>query len=493
MTTDNLPLSIGWAAADLTPDRAVEICGQFHTRVSEGVADPITATVMAVSSGEGDPSAAAVLVSCDLVCISDSLRDAIRRAVSSRLPRLDPQCILLNATHTHTAPEVRLPEDRQRLGGGMSTSGMCLDLPTMDPAEYIAFAAGRIAEAVEAAWNGRRPGSIGFGLGHAVIGRNRRSAYYSGESRMYGKTGAADFSHVEGYEDHSVNVLGAWDPDGRLTGLVVNVPCPSQVSESDYQLSADYWCETRAELRRRFGEGLFVLPQCSAAGDQSPHVQWGKPAEERMRRLAGRTQREELATRIADAVSALLPLIETERAASLPLAHRVETVELSRRMLSQADVDDALAEAAQLRAQYETLRRDLDANPQKRHEPRWYVPLTAAYRRMKWCEGVRTRHEMERTQPKLPVEVHVLRLGDVAIATNPFEYYLDFGIQIKARSPAVQTFVVQLAGPGTYVPTARATAGRSYGAIPASTPIGPEGGRELVDWTVAAIEGLWGR
>ena len=28
-------------------------------------------------------------------------------------------------------------------------------------------------------------------------------------------------------------------------------------------------------------------------------------------------------------------------------------------------------------------------------------------------------------------------------------------------------------------------------AIPASTPIGPEGGRERVEWTVGAINALW--
>ena len=45
----------------------------------------------------------------------------------------------------------------------------------------------------------------------------------------------------------------------------------------------------------------------------------------------------------------------------------------------------------------------------------------------------------------------MIRLGDVAIATNVFELFTEFGIQIKARSRALQTFVIQLAGPG-FVP-----------------------------------------
>jgi hypothetical protein len=47
------------------------------------------------------------------------------------------------------------------------------------------------------------------------------------------------------------------------------------------------------------------------------------------------------------------------------------------------------------------------------------------------------------------MELHVLRFGDVAIATNAFELFTEFGIQMKARSRALQTFVIQLAGPGS--------------------------------------------
>lgn len=485
-------LHIGWAATDLTPEQPVQLAGQFHARVSEGVLDPVTATALCLASGDSTALRdVAVLVSCDLVAIPDSLRAAVRERVAAAVPELDPRCVCLNATHTHTAPEVRVDSDYRRFGGGISSMGMPVALPGMAPADYLVFAAERIAGAVAAAWRRRAPGPIACGLGHAVVGRNRRSAFDGGESRMYGNTAAADFSHIEGYEDHAVNLLATYDAVGTLTGLIVNVACPAQVSEHLFQLSADYWHDTRLELRRRFGAALFVLPQCSAAGDQSPHIQWGRAAEERMWRLAGRSQRQEIGVRIADAVSATLPHLARERADTPCLRHRVETVELARRRVSETDVAEAMAEAETLRAQFAQAHADLDAHPEKRNEPRWYVPLTQCYRRMRWCEGVRLRFELERTQPRLPVEVHVLRLGEVAIATNPFEYYLDYGVQIKARSPAVQTFVVQLAGAGTYVPTARAIAGKSYGAVPASTPVGPEGGRELVEWTVAALGGLW--
>ncbi|MDD4193345.1 MAG: hypothetical protein PHI28_18560 [Mangrovibacterium sp.] len=87
----------------------------------------------------------------------------------------------------------------------------------------------------------------------------------------------------------------------------------------------------------------------------------------------------------------------------------------------------------------------------------------------------------------MPVEVHVIRLGDVVFATNPFELYLDYGMRIKARSQTVQTFLVQLSGSGTYLPVSRSIAGGSYGAVPASTLMDPEGGQELVEKTLEMI------
>jgi hypothetical protein len=63
--------------------------------------------------------------------------------------------------------------------------------------------------------------------------------------------------------------------------------------------------------------------------------------------------------------------------------------------------------------------------------------------------------------------------------------------RIKARSKAVQTFVVQLVGPGTYLPTEKAIRGGHYSAIVHSSLVGPEGGNVLVDRTLNIIKSLW--
>jgi hypothetical protein len=91
---------------------------------------------------------------------------------------------------------------------------------------------------------------------------------------------------------------------------------------------------------------------------------------------------------------------------------------------------------------------------------------------------------------QVPVEMHVLRLGDVALATNPFELFLDYGIEIQGRSKALLTFTAQLTCDYQgYLPTRRAVTGGDYSAV--NYTVGPLGGRALVDESVRAINALW--
>ncbi|MCF6333800.1 MAG: hypothetical protein L3J11_11000 [Draconibacterium sp.] len=499
---------IGWASANITPDKPVLLRGQFYARISEGVKDPVTATALAIESGKGSSTEKVILISCDLVNISDDLRDAVREILTKSLPSLLPEQVVLNATHTHTGPQYSgQPNEASKeyptniSGTTEIKSAVGVELDAMGFSECQAFISERIAKAAEQAWKNRKPGGISYGLGHAVVGHNRLIAYLRGKSKMYGNTNSTDFSHIEGFEDHSVNLLYTWDKKSKLTGVAINVPSPAQVSESGHLISADYWHDTRVELRKRLGKNLFVLPQCSAAGDQSPHIMVGKKAEYRMQRLiigdslqTGRGsmgRRKQIAIDISDAVTSVLPYMKSNIEWDPVFAHQAKTVELSRRLIGIEDVESALKEAEIWKNKYEKMLLEIGENPDIKQKPRWYRDITIAYRKMRRGYSVKERYDLEKVQPKLPIEIHVVRIGDMVIATNPFELYLDYGIRIKERSPAIQTFLVQLSGSGTYVPTKRSIAGGAYGAVPASTLIGPEGGQELVEKTLGMINSLF--
>jgi hypothetical protein len=477
-------------------------------RLSEGIQDPLTATAWALESGKEQ----AVWVSCDLIHISDELLGAVRTRLRNQAADLDPLKVVMNATHTHTAPPVgKHVSAADHLPGG----GSRVELTALSIEEYVSWAADRIARAAARAWSTRAPGGIGFGEGTAVVGHNRRWVNEDGRTTMYSSDAQdkqrrsakamsddrsfyqvdpeseSTFRHVEGYADHSVQLLATYDADGKLTGLVTNVPCPAQEGEDGFSVSADWWHETRMELLRRFGEGLFVLPQCSAAGDISPHLLYEASARVRMLGLKGRTEREEIACRIADAASDVLPYIRQAIDWNPVLGHSVETVALQVNMLSEEEAREAENEAERWKEQWEKERRRLEDDPELQEQPRWYVDLTYAYGRMHAMRGIVDRFGNQHIRSAYLSEIHVVRLGDVAFATQPFECYLDFGVQIKVRSPAVQTFLIQLAGGGTYLPSPRSVRGGGYGSTAASNPVGPEGGQQLVEFTVQKLRSMW--
>lgn len=94
----------------------------------------------------------------------------------------------------------------------------------------------------------------------------------------------------------------------------------------------------------------------------------------------------------------------------------------------------------------------------------------------------------------LPTEVYIVRLGTIAIATNPFELFLDYGNQIKACSNAEQTFLIQLSnGAEGYLPTLKAERGGNYSAFRSLGQVVHMGGEQLVCCTLQEINTLFPR
>ncbi len=459
-------LLIGTASTSITPALPVAVSGQFALRLARKIESPVTANVIALESRDGAESRdMAIFVSCDLVYIADKVRRQVRAEVHQRLPDLDTAKIILNATHTHTAPVTREGKYVIPAEGVTQTK------------QYVAFLAGRVADAITVAWKNRKPGSVSWGLSDAVVAYNRRAVYANGKAQMYGRTDRPDFRGLEGYEDHDINTLFFWNDGDMPIGMMVNVSCPSQEVESRSTINADFWHPVRVALHERYGDQVCVLGCVGSAGDQSPHLMYRKAADERMRRLRGLTRLEEIARRIVRAVDEAYEVVKSDRHANAPLIHKVVKLKLPLRVVTAAEyaeakaiVDNAVAE----------IKKDPKATDR-------------LYRRMEWYDDVVKRFEEQRKnpQPTCETEVHVVRIGDAAVCTNRFELFTDFGICMKARSKAVQTIVIQLAGPGTYLPTEKAVRGGHYSAVVASNLVGPEGGHLLVDRTVEMINSMW--
>ncbi len=485
----NHSLLIGWASKDITPTGRVILSGQYYDRVARGVRDPLRVTAWAVESGgRSGTRSQAIFVSADLVCLSREFQDKVRARLPRLLPDFDPRMLVVNCTHTHAAPAPEL------------SVISWLEKPGRAEERYRDLVLNQTVAAAAAAWKARRPGGISAALSHAALGFCRRPSYADGTAMMYGRTDRPDFIGLEGSEDHGVELLACWDAAKKLTGVIVNVACPSQVMEARYQVSADFFGELRRQLPRQLGHPVFILAQVSAAGDQSPRdltrIDRGGPTfwDE-----AGVVER---GRQLTEAVLEALPAARRGIQFTAPFAHTATDIELPLRRVTSAEIAAAKRALARLEATEPKNKRSaksafaLFLADMKRREAKGgagpYDDKSMKFVQMRNAEGVIRLHEARQRSPRFAMELHVLRLGDAVFATNPFELFLDYGQQIKARSPAPQTFVVQLAGGrGGYLPSARAVRGGGYGALPVNGHVGQEGGRALVEATLREIGNLW--
>jgi len=256
-------------------------------------------------------------------------------------------------------------------------------------------------------------------------------------------------------------------------------------------ISADFWGHAKAILREKLGKDIYLLSVCGAAGDQCPRdlVRWVTPetpiadpnitrpnplkrkADPSMYDLSGCRK---AGKRVANEILSVLEEADAPQNETV-FMHQVVTMDLPLRkvtMTEYAAADKALRELAALAKTSAFTFAD---------KAKMYVHA-----------GAVNRFRQQQTQETYAVELHVLRLGDIALVTCPFELFLDYGNRIKARSYAQQTFVMQLTcGRGGYLPTEKAEKGGHYSAYVASGMVGHEGGDMMTRLLITRINQMF--
>jgi len=483
-------LLIGWAEETLVPDKKVSLAGQFYERISQFVESEITATAMAVES-DGDQM---IMISADLTGIPDYLLDLVREKFAAEVSDFDPMKIMLAATHTHCSHTFASPKQdynpigstkailKEFMKGDMEYKALVTaDDSVITPLESTEFVATQVAKAAVAAWRNRAEALYANDFGRAAVGMCRRVGYIDGTAEMWGDTNKADFDALEGGNDNGIELIFTFDTNKKLTGIVANIACPSQVLEQRSFISADYWGRAKANLRAKLGEDIFLLGLGGAGGDQCPRdlIRWVEPETpiddphvkrpNPIRRKADPSTFDisgcnRIGKRISNEILSVFEEI-TEYHDEAKLQHKVRTIDLPLRKATKAEYNHAVREI-----EYyvdKTVDRGVFTFEDN---AKCYVHagLIARYREQQFTEIY-------------PIESHIIRFGDMAFATNPFELFLDYGNYIKARSYAEQTFIVQLCcGRGGYLPTAKAEKAGHYSAYITSGKVGHEGGDLLV-------------
>ena len=480
----NSLLSIGWATGDITPDGPISMFGQYYNRISTYVQSALKVTAFAIESIDmkGNKEQA-IMVSVDLLLIPKTLHESIKVRIRNNLPDFETNKLVLNATHTHSAPN----------------PGLDWGLDSKPEPEYISKLTNTIIDTITLAWNNRKPGGISRSVGYAAIGHNRRVEYANGTVEMYGATNRIDFVGLEGTNDPGIEMLFCWSLNKELTGIIMNVSCPAQVTEAKYYISADYWSEVRKHLQEKYSTEVHLLAQIGAAGDLSPRdlPRGYKAGEPNMWDIPGLV---EIGKRLAQVIDDAYPEAINNIQTAPVFKHLVCDIDLPRRIVSEEEYRNALKIVRKIRSAEPKETNSPDTAQSRfleelRHneEINEYGPWDnkeSDFGIVKINERLLAIYENQDKEPFYNIEMHVIRLGDVAIASNPFELFVDYGFSIKGRSKAKQTFVVQLSGDyGDYLPTKRAVKGGQYSAL--VSLVGPQGGQILVDKTVRLIDSLY--
>ena len=491
-------IKIGWSEKSIIPEGAkVSLAGQFYERVSDQVESPLTVTAFAVESGAD----AFVICSCDLVSTSYQLLCSVRERVEGKIS-LPTDKIIVGAIHTHTAPAYARRSDT--FGGGLT----CLQRFTPEGVKYEELAktdaedifrdeeahsyiADKIAEAVIEAWNKKDEGMYAEAFGRAAVGMCRRVCYDDGSAKMWGDTNKANFTALEGGNDSGIEILFTYNKNKKLTGVVANVACPAQVLEHRNFISSDYWGKVKENLRKEYGEDIYVLGLISAAGDQCPRdmIRWVEPespindpnierdyviertADPSMFDISGCKK---AARRISDEIKYAFEEVGSY-VDEAELIHKTFKLDMPVRRVTIEEKDKAEEAIKNFFEKHQTGTINFNDNA-----------------KLHIHSGILARFEDQETKNIDEIEVHIIRLGNIAFATNPYELFLDYGNQMRARSKAKQTFLIQLCcGSKGYLPTEKAEKGSHYSAYVSSGVTGHVGGDLLVRKTVTEINKMF--
>ena len=499
-------IKIGWGKRSIAMDGPVPITGQMFLRVSRGVYTPVLASALTLEKN-GD---AVIFVSADMVSVHPEVLKKVRKILAAELPELPGEKIILNATHTHAGPssnDLRGPYPNK--------------VKFSETEDVRNFLARQIADAVKDSWVKRAPGAVAYGYGFATTGHSRRTLYLvdigalqggeagiamDGKAQMYGETNDKFFDGYEAGTDSFINLFYTFDAQGKLTGTVVNVPCPSQTNEGAWVLHASFWHNVREKLSERYGD-IGVICQAAAAGDLSPRQPHYKDAEMRRFRLkyadkiaaylenpmpypetqfadeaAARRQyehdvvdyirAEDIASRIVTAFDEVLQWAAKEKYTNPEFKHDVRQVKLSRRMFPKELVD-------QEKANHEKFMQEKYMQDGEAYKMLRFNSILAS--KLGRVGGVLDRFAVQDKEPFITTDVHTVKIGNMAFASNRFELYIDYMHRIQARSPFEQTFIVQLVtddnGVGSYLATERGLANKGYSATPYCNQVSPQGGQ----------------
>ena len=412
----------GFAERDITPDIGMEAPGGYGKDYHRTFHDPCKVRVAVFDDGRKRVA----LVGVDLLFVTRHLVQEARAEIQKRCG-LPPDGVMIGASHSHSSGPIGMGEPGDYDQVSPLVKELANDKSIVSDPGYTQWLKKQIVEAVVQADAARADAKLAVGFGHEdKVSFNRRLRMKGGITFSHPGAGNPDILGYAGPIDPQVGTVGVWDLEGHLLGVVVNFSCHATANPGG--ISANWIWAMEKTLRGATGQAaLPVVFMQGACGDITQVDNLTKvqnpSAEDWCERVGGRVG--------AEAFKTLL-LIRQGAGRDIPLGTRQKVWKIKRRVPAPEKVKRAL--------------ELVQEGPAKAGAVEWTFAKETVM-----LDAVR------RVRPEVEVEVQAVQIGPAVFVSNPAEYFVQYGLDIKQGSKFPFTFPVELAnGIVGYVPTEEA-------------------------------------
>lgn len=248
----------------ITPEKKLWMAG-YASRKSgaEGKLQDLFAKALVVEDASGERM---VIITLDLIGVPRPFRLAMEKAARAKF-KLPPSHLLLNASHTHSGPMIRVvrPIGKDALARPATASydNIPADQEARRVAETIAYMAklqttllGLIGDCIK----NLQPAKLAYSHARCGFAMNRRLPV---------KGGFRNSPYPDGPVDHDVPVLQLRGTDGKILGILFGYACHNTTTGT-MNFNGDYagWAQEYLEADNPGAVALFVTG-CGA--DQNPY------------------------------------------------------------------------------------------------------------------------------------------------------------------------------------------------------------------------------
>lgn len=404
-------LQAGAASIEITPPLGEMVVGGFIPFPADRIHDPLFAKCIVLDDGKHRIA----IVICDNLGIRREEFDAARKIIAKDT-KIQPDQILMAATHTHSATRGQSDKYRPLLIKG-------------------------IADAVHQAVANMEPAQIGWGSVDEPTEVFNRRWYVGDPALRHNPFGGVDKVRMNpprahgslqtpaGPIDPEISFLSIQALDGTQLALLANYSLHYVGGVKRGEISADYFGLFASSVTRALGSetehpAMVGILSNGTSGDIN-NINF---RERNGRRWEPYEKMQQVAERVASRVLTAHETVKHHR--WLPIASKQQELKLEVRKPSE-----------KMKEYLATIMKVPD--DASKHHP---------YEKI-YAERVA---KLDSGPDRISIPLQCVQIGDLAILGIPFETFAEIGLNLKAASPFDDTFTIELANDSRgYLPTPR--------------------------------------